>query len=366
MKTGPARPRTARSSARRRPAPGFGDAPAGPRRLAVYLRRSTDDEHQPFSITAQQTALTAYVGTQPGWALAATYTDDASGATTRRPGLQQALHAARAGRFGVLLVYRVDRFSRRLSDLLVLLAELDDAGVAFASATEPFDTSTSIRRMLVQLLGVFAEFERETIINRVTKGMTTKAAKGKWPGGRRPYGYHLNPETQKLVPHPDEAPQLREIFRLYTDERLGTRAVEDVLNRRGGARPVRPALVRARHIQDHRQPRLRRRHRLRRGLRRERSRAADHPGRLAQGAGHRRSPRRPAHPARRQPQRFSPDRTDHLPELRAQIRRDLRHRPDPHLPVLHLLLPRPLRRPRLPGGPAARRRDRRRRPPRAL
>jgi site-specific DNA recombinase len=131
------------------------------------------------------------VATRPGWTLAATYTDDASGATTRRPGLQQALRAARAGRFDVLLVYRVDRFSRRLSDLLDLLAELENAGVAFASATEPFDTSTSI----VQLLGVFAEFERETKIDRVTKGMAAKAAKGKWPGGHRPYGYHLDPEN---------------------------------------------------------------------------------------------------------------------------------------------------------------------------
>ena len=230
--TAPGPPPAARGRKRRRPVPGFGGASAGPRRVAIYLRRSTDDEHQPFSIGAQETALTSYVTTQPGWTLTATYSD-ASGATTSRPGLHQALRAARAGLFDVLLVYRVDRFSRRLSDLLGLLAELDEAGVAFASATEPFDTSTSIGRMLVQLLGVFAEFERETIIDRVTKGMHAKAAKGKWPGGHRPYGYDVNRETQKLVPHPDEAPHLREIFRLYTDERLGTRAVAGVLNRRG-------------------------------------------------------------------------------------------------------------------------------------
>jgi DNA invertase Pin-like site-specific DNA recombinase len=128
--------------------------------------------------------LARYVSTQPGWTLTATYSDDASGATTSRPGLQAALRAARDGWYDTLLVYRVDRFSRCLSDLLDLLTELDQAGVAFASATEPFDTSTSIGRMLVQLLGVFAEFERETIFDRVTAGMNAKAAKGKWPGGR--------------------------------------------------------------------------------------------------------------------------------------------------------------------------------------
>ena len=119
------------------------------------------------------------------------------------------------------------------SDLLGLLNELDEAGVAFSSATEPFDTSTSIGRMLVQLLGVFAEFERETIIDRVIKGMATKAAKGKWPGGHRPYGYYVDRDTHKLIPHPEEAPHVREIFRLYVEERLGTRAIADVLNGRG-------------------------------------------------------------------------------------------------------------------------------------
>ena len=213
---------------------GAGQAPdPGPRRIAIYTRRSTDDEHQPFSIEAQLAALTSYIKSQPGWTLVLKFSDDASGATTDRPDLQRALRAAKAGRYDVLLVYRVDRFSRRLSDLLDLLHELDDAGVAFCSATEPFDTSTPIGRMLVQLLGVFAEFERETIIDRVINGMTAKASKGKWPGGTRPYGYYVDRETQKLVQHDTEAPILRDIFRLYTQERIGTRAIATELNRRG-------------------------------------------------------------------------------------------------------------------------------------
>src|SRR5450755_672296 len=59
------------------------------------------------------------------------------------------------------------------------------------------------------------------------------AAKGKWPGGTRPYGYWVDRDTHKLVPHPEEAPHLKEIFRLYADERLGTRAIAAELNRRG-------------------------------------------------------------------------------------------------------------------------------------
>jgi site-specific DNA recombinase len=223
-----------RRGRRRYTGTGLGGEP-GPRRIAIYTRRSTDDEHQPFSIDAQLASLKNYIKSQPGWTLVLEFSDDASGATTDRPDLQRALRAAKASQYDVLLVVRVDRFSRRLSDLLDLLHELDDAGVAFCSATEPFDTSTPIGRMLVQLLGVFAEFERETIIDRVINGMTTKAGKGKWPGGTRPYGYHVDRDTQKLVPHPDEAPILRDIFRLYTKQRLGTRAIATELNQRGVA-----------------------------------------------------------------------------------------------------------------------------------
>jgi len=160
-------------------------------------------------------------------------TPAASGATTDRDDLQRALAAARAGLIDVLLVYRVDRFSRNLRDMVTLLDELDQCGVAFRSATEPFDTSTPMGRMLVQMLGMFAQFERDTIIDRVINGMERKAAKGLWKGGRRPFGYTVNPDTHRLVPNTDESPIVRLIFRLYTQDRLGSKVVARVLNERG-------------------------------------------------------------------------------------------------------------------------------------
>ena len=111
-------------------------------RVAIYTRRSTDDEHQPYTIEAQTQKLAAYVDSQPGWRITVTFTDDASGATLDRPGLSNALSAARAGRYDLLLVYRLDRFSRRIRDLATLMDELDTAGVHFRSATEPFDTTS--------------------------------------------------------------------------------------------------------------------------------------------------------------------------------------------------------------------------------
>jgi site-specific DNA recombinase len=203
-------------------------------RVAIYIRISTDEEHQPFSLEAQETRLRAYINTQPGWQLVGEpYKDEASGATTDRPHLQRALAAARAGRFDVLLVYRVDRLSRSLRSLVDILDHLETAGVVFRSATEPFDTATPVGRMLVQMLGVFAQFERETIIDRVINGMERRAAQGKWSGGRRPHGYQPDPDTGKLRPLDHEIPTVHAIFDLYVRRRIGARSVATELNRRG-------------------------------------------------------------------------------------------------------------------------------------
>jgi site-specific DNA recombinase len=201
-------------------------------RVAIYLRRSTDEEHQPFSIEAQHSRLRSYVKSQPGWSLVARFEDDASGAKLDRPGLEKALAAAHAGRFDVLLVYRVDRFTRRIRDLVTLLDELDRAGVVFRSATEPFDTSTPAGRMLVQMLGVFAEFEREMIIDRVINGMERKASKGKWTLGLVPFGFSREADDT-LAPIENEIVIVKQIFHLYTRRRLGCRAVATYLNERG-------------------------------------------------------------------------------------------------------------------------------------
>jgi site-specific DNA recombinase len=202
-------------------------------RVALYTRRSTDEEHQPYTIEAQKAKLAAYVASQPGWHVVAEFTDDASGATLDRPGLRRALAAANAGRFDLLLVYRLDRFSRRIRDLAALMDHLDAARVAFRSATEPFDTASPAGRLFVQMLGAFAEFEREVIIDRVINGMERKAAAGAWTNGPRPFGYRIHPDTGHLVPHPDERHTVTAIFTRYATTRAGTRAIADQLNAEG-------------------------------------------------------------------------------------------------------------------------------------
>ncbi len=206
-------------------------------RVAVYLRISTDEEHQPFSLEAQEHRLRAFIESQPGWTLARQpYVDQMSGAKIERPALQKALRDAALGLYDVLLVYRVDRFARKLGVLVELLEQLEKSGVAFRSATEPIDTSTPTGRMLVQLLGVFAEFERETIIDRVVAGMERKAARGEWTAGRYPFGYS-GAERKKgddspnyLVVDEDRAPLVPVIFNLYAHKRMGAHAIAAWLN----------------------------------------------------------------------------------------------------------------------------------------
>jgi site-specific DNA recombinase len=197
----------------------------GPVRVAIYLRRSTDEAHQPFSLDAQETKLRAYIASQDNWELAIIYSDDASGATLDRKDLKRALAAARASRYDLLLVYRVDRLSRSIRGLSAVLDELDTAGVLFRSATEPFDTATPAGRMMVQMLAVFAEFERATIIDRVINGMERKAARGQWCGGYRPHGYELDKATGYLTPVEAEAPIVKRIFRDYAHDRIGAKSI---------------------------------------------------------------------------------------------------------------------------------------------
>lgn len=161
------------------------------------------------------------------------FSDQASGAILERPGLERALREAEAGRFDLLLVYRVDRFSRSVRGLAQILERLDEAGVLFRSATEPFDTSSSSGRMMVQLLGVFAEFERATIVERTIAGMERKAARGEWTGGSVPFGYRLDAERHFLVPEPTEAPIIPQIFRRYSERLEGSSALAKWLTERG-------------------------------------------------------------------------------------------------------------------------------------
>jgi len=202
-------------------------------RIATYTRISTDEDRQPFSLAAQADRLENYVKVQDGWRIVRRFTDSASGATLERPGLRDALQEARAGVYELLLVYRVDRLSRNVRQLAQVADELEKAGVALRSATEPFDTSSPAGKMMLQMLGVFAEFERATIVERISAGMERAASQGGWVVGRVPYGYLRDRGTNLIHPAEPQADVVRRIFAMYAEGQMGAARIADVMNAEG-------------------------------------------------------------------------------------------------------------------------------------
>ncbi len=201
-------------------------------RVAFYIRISTDEAHQKFSLPAQAERLEAFCKAQHGdeWKLHHVYRDTESGTHLKRPGLQAMLEDAREGKIDALLVFRVDRLSRKVGELARLTDELTKLGVTLTSVTEPFDTSNPAGNAMLQMLGVFAEFEHGTIVERTRVGMAKKAKGGEWCGGRTPYGYRL--DDGKLVINMEEAQRIKDIFSLYRRLRSILPTVQEI-NRRG-------------------------------------------------------------------------------------------------------------------------------------
>ena len=202
-------------------------------RVALYTRISTDEANQPYSLGAQKDRLEAFVASQPGWAVVERYTDQASAKNLDRPALTAARAAAAARRFDLLVFYRIDRLCRNLGDLINLGDELQSYGVGMRSATESFDTADPAGRMLYQLLGSFAEFERATMHDRINAGLERKASRGEWTGGVPPFGYRKARDESFLRPDPATAPIVGSIFRRYVQTRDGARAIAAWLDAQG-------------------------------------------------------------------------------------------------------------------------------------
>jgi len=141
-------------------------------KTALYLRVSTEDQaKEGYSLEVQREVLEAFAKKE-GLEVYKVYSDDGiSGYTSDRPALNALLADAKSGKFGLVLVSKLDRFSRNLRDLLNLVDELCNYGAGFKSAGEPFDTTTSAGKLMFQQLGSFAEFERNRIAERVFPGM---------------------------------------------------------------------------------------------------------------------------------------------------------------------------------------------------
>ena len=193
--------------------------PAGAPRVAVYARTSSDEQAENETIEVQREFLHRYCELH-GLEVAGEYLDDGVTGTiplAKRPHGARLLHDAKAGTFGGVLFYRVSRLGRRLAVALDAYERLDAAGVIVKSATEPIDTSTPIGRFIFQMLGSFAELDRETIIDNTTRGRARGAKNGRWYGVV-PTGYAVHdgkhvPNEVEILPGLAEAELVRDVFR---------------------------------------------------------------------------------------------------------------------------------------------------------
>jgi site-specific DNA recombinase len=201
-------------------------------RCAVYTRKSTEEglEQEFNSLDAQREAGSAYILSQrhEGWTEVAERYDDGgySGGNMERPGLRRLLADIAAGKVDTIVVYKVDRLTRALTDFARIVEVLDARGASFVSVTQSLNSTTSMGRLTLNVLLSFAQFEREVTGERIRDKIAASKRKGMFMGGPVPIGYQVH--ERKLLIDEQEAATVRHIFTRYVELGSGSALVEEL------------------------------------------------------------------------------------------------------------------------------------------
>lgn len=207
-------------------------------KAAIYVRVSTDEQAQyGYSVEAQKEKLLAFCKSQD-WEVYKAYVDDGFRATTlNRPEIQKLIEESNHQKFNMVVFYKLDRLSRSVKDLNYLIEAFEKNNVAIKSITEPFDTSSPPGKLMFNMLGSFAQFERELIGERTKLGLYRAFDEGKWIT-TPPYGYNI--KDGQLVLNDKEAIFVKRAIELCLVGNLGIGAIakllkeEDKITRRAG------------------------------------------------------------------------------------------------------------------------------------
>ena len=183
---------------------------------ALYLRVSTEDQaKEGFSINAQKEKLTKYAEIND-WDIYDYYIDDGiSGKNIKdRNEINRLLSDVKSGKVKNILVYKLDRLTRSVADLINLIKLFESHNCAFNSQTEKIDTSNAVGRMFVKMLGIFAEFERENLAERVAFGYEQKTREGNYTNTNGVYGYNYI-IGKGLEVNEDEKIVVKEVYESY-------------------------------------------------------------------------------------------------------------------------------------------------------
>jgi site-specific DNA recombinase len=186
----------------------------------LYCRVSTQEQaYEGYSLDAQLAQLEAFCSSQ-GWQPGDRYIEQGHSAKSLdRPRLQALLADIRSHRFRdpIVLVWRLDRLTRSVADLYVLLSLFEESGSTFRSITEPFETQTAVGKLFVTLIAAMAQWERENLAERVRLGQMHQVTQTlDWTGGRVPYGYRL--VNKRLEVNPEAAAVVQDIYERFPRE----------------------------------------------------------------------------------------------------------------------------------------------------
>ena len=203
---------------------------------AIYVRVSTDEQAQEgYSIRAQEEKLRDYAKVKE-WLVYKVYIDDGIGGgnITARPAINEMIEDVKNGRVKNVLIFKIDRLTRNLIDLINLVALFNEQDCAFNSLSESIDTHSATGRMFIKILGIFAEFERENISERVRLGFERKVREGySLCSTHNPsYGYSRKIGEKIQTINEKEAVIVQEIFRIFLESPISYHHIARNLNDR--------------------------------------------------------------------------------------------------------------------------------------
>ena len=169
-----------------------------PYRAAIYTRVSSEDQLNGHSLEAQERLVKQFCNFRE-WEVVKVYSERGrSGKNVLRPEFQTMLLDAEAGLFDVLVVHKLDRFSRSIIDVHTYIKKLDGLGISFVSATEPFDLTSPMGKAFLGILAIFAELYLDNLSAEITKGKKQRALKGYW-NGQLSWGYTTPKRLQEMI-----------------------------------------------------------------------------------------------------------------------------------------------------------------------
>jgi site-specific DNA recombinase len=200
-------------------------------KVAIYIRVSTEEQaKEGFSIDTQKEKLTDFCRLHE-WPIYDYYIDDGySAKDLKRPNMQRLMGDLEKNLFDIVLVYKLDRLVRSVYYLNELLQEFEKTNVRFNSMTEHFDTSSANGRMMINIIGTIAQWEREVNSERTYVTMLHKHEKGQRNGGRAPFGYYLDEKGQLAIDEV-EAKWVRWMFEAFHTK--GKKMITEELNKNG-------------------------------------------------------------------------------------------------------------------------------------